>query len=193
MAKPTCASRAAPHSESPFTLLDSLVLRSVDLPRCLNQLEIPLLRHVESTGAALASELGDFLASLFWTSAQERGLGGSAHRRVRGSGEPPSIKSSGSAPGPSPPFGAFSPLSKKNFLELLLLFHSPLETPLESRSGLVRPRLSRIWSGLEVVLSSGLGDVVEKGSFRNIGWCIMLGAMNLLMSELCCEIWTAHG
>jgi hypothetical protein len=159
----------------------------------LNQLEIPLLRHVESTGAALASELGDFLVSLLWTSAQERGIRGSAHRRVRGSGEPPSIKSSGSAPGPSPPFGAFSPLSKKNFLELLLLFHSPLETPLESRSGLVRPRLSRIWSGLEVVLSSGLGDVVEKGSFRNIGWCIMLGAMNLLMSELCCEIWTAHG
>jgi hypothetical protein len=29
--------------------------------------------------------------------------------------------------------------------------------------------LSRIWSGLEVVLSSGLGDVAENGSLWNIG------------------------
>jgi hypothetical protein len=194
MVKPTCASRAASRSELLFAPPDSLVLRLADLSRCLSQLEIPLLRRVESTGAALTSELAESLVSLFWTSAYERKFCGFVHGRVRGSGEPPSIESSGSVPGPSPSFGAFSPLSKQNlFLEPpLLLFHSSLETPLESWSGLVRPRLSRIWSGLEIVLSSGLGDVAEKGSLWNIGWCIMLGAMNLLMLELRCEIWTTY-
>lgn len=171
----TCASRAA----SPYSLLSttphSLLLRSADLSRGLNQPEIPLLRRIESTEAALVSELVDVLGSPCWTSVTGSESRGIPDGRARGSGEPLSIKASGSATSFS--FGALRPASKTNLFEaMVLLCDSSLDPWLDFGPRLVRSRLSRICNGLEVVFSSGLGDFCEKGSCWNSGWCLMLGA-----------------